>query len=67
MPAHATRQDVQRLLGERAQLVEVLPRAEYEEEHLPDAISLPLKELNRDTAARLDRTRPLIVYCFDTT
>ena len=67
MPTDATRRDVQRLVAEGAQLVEVLPRAEYEEEHLPGAINLPLKELTRDAAARLDYARPVIVYCYDTT
>lgn len=67
MPTDATRADVQRLLTEGAQLVEVLPPAEFEEEHLPGAISLPLKELTRHAARRLDRTRSVIVYCYDTT
>ena len=67
MPTDATRADVQRLLTEGAQLVEVLPPAEYEEEHLPGAINLPLKELSRQAARRLDHTRPVIVYCYDTT
>ncbi len=67
MPTDATRADVQRLVTEGAQLVEVLPPAEYEEEHLPGAINLPLKELSRQAARRLDRTRPVIVYCYDTT
>jgi rhodanese-related sulfurtransferase len=67
MPTDATRNDVQRLLAEGAQLVEVLPKAEYEEEHLPGAINLPLKELDRQTAQRLDIARPVIVYCYDST
>jgi rhodanese-related sulfurtransferase len=53
------------LVDEGAQLVEVLPREEYEEEHLPGAINIPLKELDRDSAARLDRSRPVVVYCWD--
>jgi rhodanese-related sulfurtransferase len=64
----ATRIDLKRLqelLADGAQLVEVLPRAEYAEEHLPGAISLPLKELDATTASTLDRTRPVVVYCWD--
>ena len=57
--------EVQALLAESAQLVEVLPADEYEEQHLPGAVSIPLKELNADTTARLDRGRPVIVYCWD--
>jgi rhodanese-related sulfurtransferase len=58
-------QGLRKLLDEGAQLVEVLPREEYEEEHLPGAINIPLKELDRDSAAQLDRNRPVVVYCWD--
>jgi rhodanese-related sulfurtransferase len=67
MAAAATHEDVRRLVREGAQLVEVLPAAEYEDEHLPGAINLPLKELGQLAADRLDRSRPVIVYCHDTT
>ncbi len=46
-----------------AQLVDVLPTKEYEQEHLPGAISIPLKQLDRNTIAPLDRDRAVIVYC----
>ena len=59
------RDELQRLLAAGAQLVEVLPPAEYKEERLPGAINIPLKELNRKTAAQLDQGRPVIVYCHD--
>jgi rhodanese-related sulfurtransferase len=66
MPTDIGREEVQRLLREGAQLVEVLPRAEYEEEHLPGAIHLPLRRLTAESAAKLlDRSRPVVVYCFD--
>ena len=56
---------LRKLLDEGAQLVEVLPREEYAEEHLPGAINIPLKELDRDSATQLDSERPVIVYCWD--
>jgi rhodanese-related sulfurtransferase len=59
------RSEVQRLVAEGAQLVDVLAAAEYAEGHLPGAISVPLKELNAETARRLDHQRPVIVYCHD--
>lgn len=66
MPTPTNRNELQRLIGEeRAQLVEVLPAAEFEQQHLPGAISIPLKELDRETTRRLDRERPVIVYCHD--
>jgi rhodanese-related sulfurtransferase len=65
MPTPIDRHGVQRLLAEGAELVEVLPRAEYEEEHLPGAINIPLKTLDAETTRRLERERPVIVYCHD--
>jgi rhodanese-related sulfurtransferase len=56
---------VERLLADGAQLVDVLPRAEYEEEHLPGAISIPLRRLEAEAPERLDRARPVVVYCWD--
>jgi rhodanese-related sulfurtransferase len=47
------------------QLVEVLPPAEYAELHLPSAISIPLKALDGQTTAELDRSRAVVVYCWD--
>ena len=62
MPTSIDRDDVQRLIGEGAQLVEVLPPEMYEEMHLPGAINIPLKSLNRETTAGLERGQPVIVY-----
>lgn len=61
------RDDVQRLVDEQQAIVaEVLPRAEYEWAHLPGAIHLPLKGWKvEQIQARLDRERPVIVYCND--
>lgn len=59
------REEVRRLIEAGAQLAEVLPAEEYGDEHLPGAIHLPLKSLGPDSAAVLDRSRPVIVYCWD--
>ena len=56
---------LQRLLGEGAQLVEVLPVEEYTEMHLPGAVNIPLKTLDATTTGALDRDRAVIVYCWD--
>jgi len=54
------------LVANGAQLVEVLPEREYGEEHLPGAINLSLKRLDQPTvAANLDRSRAVVVYCWD--
>lgn len=65
MPKEIGLDEMRRLVDEDAQLVEVLPPREYEEEHLPGAINVPLKTLDEKTVARLDRDRPVVVYCWD--
>ena len=53
------------LLDAGAQLVEVLPEPEFTEEHLPGAINIPLKQLGPETVSSLDRSRAVVVYCWD--
>jgi rhodanese-related sulfurtransferase len=57
--------EVRDLVDAGAQLLEVLPREKYLERHLPGAINIPLKELDGQTTARLDKTRPVVAYCHD--
>jgi rhodanese-related sulfurtransferase len=64
-PIEVRRDEVRRLLDRGAQLVEVLSASAYEEEHLPGAISIPLEVLGPEAVARLNRTQPVIVYCYD--
>jgi rhodanese-related sulfurtransferase len=65
MPEPIAAHRVKELAAAGAQLVEVLPRGEYEEQHLPGAINIPLKELDAEAVAGLDPTGPVIVYCWD--
>jgi rhodanese-related sulfurtransferase len=53
------------LLDAGAQLIEVLPGPEFTEEHLPGAINIPLKQLDPETVGSLDRSRAVVVYCWD--
>ena len=63
MPESISREEVQRLAqAEGAQLVEVLPSAEYQDEHIEGAINLPLKRMDAVGVAILDKARPVIVY-----
>lgn len=59
------RHDVQTLIDRGAQLVEVLPPAEFEEDHLPGAINLPLRRIETEAVDRLDPATPVVVYCWD--
>ena len=57
--------EVKRLLEQGVQLVDVLGADEFGHDHLPGAINIPLKQLDATAAARLDRNRPVLVYCND--
>ncbi|HEV2686038.1 MAG TPA: rhodanese-like domain-containing protein [Actinomycetota bacterium] len=59
------REELQRLVERGAQLVEVLPAREYEEDHLPGAINVPLRKLETEALRLLDPARAVIVYCAD--
>ncbi len=56
---------VKELMAHGAQLVEVLPAEEYADGHIQGALNIPLKKLNRDTTAQLERARAVITYCHD--
>lgn len=59
------RQAVRDLMERGAQVVEVLPRGEFEEDHLPGAVNLPLRKIETEAVKTLDKSRPVIVYCWD--
>jgi rhodanese-related sulfurtransferase len=65
MPTGVGREDVQRLVAEGAQLVEVLPEEEFDEQHLRGAIHIPLRRIDTAVRARLAPERPVVVYCWD--
>jgi rhodanese-related sulfurtransferase len=65
MPRDIDREQVRELVAQGAQLVEVMPAEEYEQEHLPGALSIPLESLTPAKVQRLARDRSLIVYCYD--
>lgn len=50
------------LIDQGAQVVDVLPDAEYTAQHIPGALSIPLRRLNTETASVLNRDKPVVVY-----
>jgi rhodanese-related sulfurtransferase len=60
-----TRGDVRQAVAHGAQIVEVLPREEYDELHIAGALSIPLKELGERAPRELDPSIPVITYCHD--
>jgi phage shock protein E len=66
MTTDIDRSELNRLIESAdAQIVDVLPAREYEESHLPGAISIPLRDLTRETVSLLSREKPVVVYCHD--
>jgi rhodanese-related sulfurtransferase len=65
VPTEIDRDEVRRLVEQGAQLLEVLPADEYEEEHLLGAVNLPLRRLEEQATELLDRRRAVVVYCWD--
>ena len=57
--------EVKQLLQQGARLIDVLGENDFEHDHLPGAINIPLKRLDATTTAGLDRDRPVLVYCND--
>lgn len=65
MPKEVDRHDVRRLLGQGAQLVDVMGGKEFEGSHIVGAIHIPLRKLAGEALSRLDADRPVITYCYD--
>ena len=65
MPTRIEIGELRSLMDSGAQIVEVLPSEDYEKLHLPGAVNLPLKELDAQTATKLDKSNPVVVYCWD--
>jgi rhodanese-related sulfurtransferase len=59
------RRRLQDLIANGAQVVEVLGREEFEEDHLPSAINIPLRKIEAEAETKLDKNAPVIVYCWD--
>ena len=64
-PIEVHRTVVRAMLAAGAQLVEVLPAPEYTAGHLPGAIHIPLRHVDRATTGGLAADQPVIVYCWD--
>ncbi len=64
MPIEIRRKDVKILIEQdRAQILEVLPAAEYKKEHLPKAINIPLDRLTPENTRQMRKDTAVIVYC----
>ena len=56
------RDEVQRLMGQGAQIVDVLPAREYSEDHLPGAVHMGKGIIERDVEQKVsDTSTPMIL------
>lgn len=65
MPREVDLEGLRRLMGQGAQVVDVLPAREYGEDHIPGAINLPLRRIESEARQVLAPDRPIVVYCAD--
>ena len=65
MPTSIGREDVKRLVAGGAALVEAMPKESYAERHLPGAINVPLRAIDRSVTTVLDPRQRVVVYCWD--
>ncbi len=58
-----SRDKLRRLIKEDGvQIVDVLGEAEYKRGHIPGAINIPLRTLNKETTLELSKDKPVAVY-----
>lgn len=59
------RRELQELLKAGAIIAEALASEEHHGRHIPSAVSLPTRKIDADLVANLDKSHPIIVYCWD--
>ena len=62
MVTNIDRAELLTLIADGAQIVDVLPSAEFEADHIPGAVSIPLRRLTAETSEVLTRDKPVVVY-----
>ena len=65
-PVHPIgREEVARLVGAGAALLDVMPPRDFAESHLPGAVNVRLAEIAQWASRQLSRNQPVITYCYD--
>ncbi|MBW3590062.1 MAG: rhodanese-like domain-containing protein [Actinobacteria bacterium] len=65
MPRFIGLDEMEDLLATSAQVVEVLPESQYQEKHLPGAMNIDLEDFSDESLSRLEKDKPVVVYCWD--
>ncbi|MDY6774115.1 MAG: rhodanese-like domain-containing protein [Candidatus Nanohaloarchaea archaeon] len=60
-----TREDLKEKMdrGEDFYLINVLSSEDFEEEHIPGSINIPLEDIGEEAVERLERDDDIVVYC----
>jgi phage shock protein E len=67
MPVEIGHDEAQQLIASGAYFLDVREREGFDAERLPGAVSVPIKSLDQERTAHLDRSRPVITYCWEWT
>jgi phage shock protein E len=51
------------MINNGAKIVDVRSREEFEDEHYPNAINIPVNEIQKRMAELGDQSTPLVLYC----
>ncbi len=65
MPRFIGLDEMEDLVARRAQVIEVLSSSQFQEKHLPGAINIELENFSDESLSRLDKEKPVVVYCWD--
>ena len=65
MPRFIGLEEMEDLVARRVQIIEVLSSSQFEEKHLPGAINIELEDFSEESLSRLDKDKPVVVYCWD--
>jgi len=61
--AVTTMDPILEMINAGAKVIDVRSREEFEDEHFPNAINIPVNVIQNKTAELGDKTAPLVLYC----
>ncbi len=65
MPRFIGLDEMENLVTKGAQVVDVLSASQYQEKHLPGAINIELEDFSDESLSKLEKDKPVVVYCWD--
>jgi rhodanese-related sulfurtransferase len=50
-------------LYDQVTIIDIREIHEYDEEHIPNAINIPLSEMSKDKISKIDKNKPVVFHC----